>query len=76
MHGFSANKTMWMIMSRHLPKSWRLVMLDMPGHGESGFQPNGDYSAEGMTAKLDEVQSNFLLYRVAVSPGTWSIEAG
>lgn len=53
-HGFSANKTMWIIMSKYLPKTWRLVMVDMPGHGESSFNPGGDYSSQGMAAKLDE----------------------
>lgn len=55
-HGFSANKTMWIVMSKHLPKSWRLVMVDMPGHGESGFQPKGDYSSRGMAVKLNRVR--------------------
>ena len=40
-HGFSANKTMWMIVSKHMPREWRLVMLDMPGHGESSFDAEG-----------------------------------
>lgn len=43
-------------MSKYLPKSWRLVMLDMPGHGESGFQPEGDYTARGMAVKLNRVR--------------------
>lgn len=31
-------------------------MLDMPGHGESGFDPKGDYTAHGMADKLDQVR--------------------
>lgn len=55
-HGFSANKTMWMVMSKYLPKSWRLVMVDMPGHGDSTFLRNSDYSSNGMADKLDQVR--------------------
>ena len=55
LHGFTANKTMWMVMSKYLPKEWRIVMLDMPGHGESSFKPNNDYSALGLAEKIHSV---------------------
>ena len=55
LHGFTANKTMWMIMSKYLPKEWRIVMLDMPGHGESTFKPNNDYSPLGLAEKIHSV---------------------
>ena len=56
LHGFTANKTMWMFMSKYLPKEWRIVMLDMPGHGESSFKPNNDYSALGLAEKIHSVR--------------------
>ena len=56
MHGFSANKTMWIVMSKYLPLDWRLVMLDMPGHGESSFKSGSDYTPRGMSDKLNEVR--------------------
>lgn len=55
LHGFTGNKTMWMIVSRFLPKSWRIVVLDMPGHGESSFAPNCNYSTLGLTQKIHDV---------------------
>lgn len=55
LHGFTANKTMWMVMSKYLPKDWRIIMLDMPGHGESSFKPNNDYSALGLAEKIHSV---------------------
>ncbi len=73
-HGFSANKTMWMIMSKHLPKEWHLVMVDMPGHGESGFNPNGDYSSYGLADKLNEVRPYYhgdLLIIYGYRVGRW-----
>ena len=55
LHGFTANKTMWMFMAKYLPKEWRIVMLDMPGHGESSFKPKDDYSALGLAEKIHSV---------------------
>ena len=55
-HGFSANKTTWMVMSKCLPPDWRLVMVDMPGHGESSFKSGSDYTSRGMSDKLNEVR--------------------
>ena len=55
LHGFTADKTMWMMTVRYLPKEWRIVLLDLPGHGDSSFVQNGDYSPIGMATKLDEV---------------------
>lgn len=58
LHGFTANKTMWMIMSNYLPKEWRIVMLDLPGHGDSSFKPNNDYSALGLANKVHSVSKD------------------
>ena len=55
LHGFTANKTMWMVVSKFLPKDWRIVVLDLPGHGESSFTHDGNYSAFGLAQKLHEV---------------------
>lgn len=60
LHGFTANKTMWMVMSKYLPKEWRIVMLDMPGHGESSFKPNDDYSALGLAKKIHSVRESVI----------------
>ena len=42
-------------MVKYLPKEWRLVLVDLPGHGETTFEPNAGYCATGLTAKLHEV---------------------
>ena len=55
LHGFTVNKTMWMVVSKFLPKDWRIVVLDLPGHGESSFTSDGNYSAFGLARKLHDV---------------------
>ena len=42
-------------MIQSLPKEWRIVVLDMPGHGESGYDPDHDYSPHGMAEKIHTV---------------------
>ncbi len=59
LHGFSANKIMWMPIASYFPPEWRIVMVDLPGHGESGFLPGGNYAAKGMARKLHDVSLQF-----------------
>ena len=55
LHGFTADKSMWTVTVRYLPKEWWIIILDLPGHGDTSFVQNGDYSPIGMVTKLDEV---------------------
>lgn len=34
-HGFGANKENWLLFARYLPETWRVVAVDLPGHGDS-----------------------------------------
>jgi len=43
-------------MAPHFPSEWRIVMVDMPGHGESSFISGDDYSSKGMARKLHDVR--------------------
>ena len=52
LHGFTSNKESWVRVTQNLPKSWRIIVLDMPGHGESSFDPKLDYSMFGMAEKV------------------------
>lgn len=55
LHGFTSNKESWVRVTQNLPTSWRIVVLDMPGHGESSFDPKLDYSPYGMVEKVHMV---------------------
>ena len=54
-HGFTSNKLSWFVFFKLLPKTWRLIALDLPGHGLSEFNENVDYSAPGMDKILHKV---------------------
>ena len=43
-HGITSQKVGWIPLLRQLPSSWRLVALDLPGHGESDFSEDLTYN--------------------------------
>ena len=55
LHGFTSNKESWVRVTQNLPNSWRILVLDMPGHGESSFDSKLDYSPFGMVEKIHMV---------------------
>ena len=54
-HGFTSNKLAWIRTIWALPKSWRVVVLDLPGHGDSGFRDDLSYSTSDLMKLLHEV---------------------
>lgn len=47
-HGSNASLFTWEPWVKRLAGRFRVVTIDMPGHGLTGAVPNGDYSDEGM----------------------------
>ena len=43
LHGFAANKDTWLRFVRGLPRHYRIISFDLPGHGDSGFSADYDY---------------------------------
>lgn len=57
LHGYTGNKVQWLGMVRYLPKEWRLIVVDLPGHGESSFHLSEKlkYDSFGFAEKIHEV---------------------
>jgi pimeloyl-ACP methyl ester carboxylesterase len=57
LHGFAANKDSWIRFVRYLPETYRVVVLDMPGHGDNKLDMNRtydiDYVTNGVTNIID-----------------------
>lgn len=53
-HGFGANKENWLGFVRHIPESFRVIALDLPGHGESALDFEGPFDVESMERRLSE----------------------
>ncbi len=51
-HGFGASKENWLGFVRHIPESFRVIALDLPGHGESALDFEGPYDVVSMERRL------------------------
>ena len=49
LHGFSADKDNWIRFVRYLPKEYRVIAIDLPGHGYTTRDWNTTYSIDYMT---------------------------
>lgn len=55
LHGSNASLHTWEPLVERLGAEYRVVTLDLPGHGLTGGTPDKDYGASGMMAAVDVV---------------------
>lgn len=55
LHGSNSSLATWEPLVKRLGSTYRIVTLDLPGHGLTGATPDQDYSADGMAAAVDVV---------------------
>lgn len=57
LHGFAADKDNWVRFARQMPKDYRIVAIDLPGHGDNSRDFNRTYDinyiAEGFTKTVE-----------------------
>ena len=51
-HGFGANKDSWNRFARYLTDSFRVIAIDLPGHGESTSSDEWKYDIESQVKRL------------------------
>ena len=61
LHGSNASLHTWEPLVARLGRDYRIVTLDLPGHGLTGATPDGDYSPAGMMAAVDVVAAELAL---------------
>lgn len=63
-HGFLGSWEGWAPLVARLPEGWRVVAVDLPGHGrelsEAGGGPTAGYTIPGVARLLGEVQERLL----------------
>lgn len=52
LHGFSAEHTVWLRCAKTLAKHYHVILLDLPGHGVTGYDASADYSIPAQTKRL------------------------
>src|SRR5579871_2671337 len=65
-HGSNDSLFTWEPWAGRLADSFRVVSIDMPGHGLTGAVPSGDYSEEAMARVVAEVANRLKLARFAI----------
>ena len=65
-HGSIASLHTWEPWVAILGMKYRVITMDMPGHGLTGAVPNNDYSRTGMVAFAHEVTQKLGLTRYAI----------
>jgi pimeloyl-ACP methyl ester carboxylesterase len=64
LHGSSASLHTWESWVTRLSDDFRVITLDLPGHGLTGPVPSGDYGAPAAVAFLEEFLATLKLERV------------
>ena len=65
-HGSNASLYTWEPWAKRLSDRFRVITLDLPGHGLTGAVPNRDYTQEGMVKFIDEVAGILGLHRFVI----------
>src|SRR5215471_15840014 len=65
-HGSNASLFTWEPWVKRLSDRFRIITMDLPGHGLTGAVPDGDYTQEGMVKFIDEVASMLGLHQFAI----------
>jgi pimeloyl-ACP methyl ester carboxylesterase len=65
-HGSNASLFTWEPWVARLGGDFRIVTMDMPGHGLTGAVPDHDYSQEGMVKFVNEVADKLALRKFAL----------
>ena len=66
LHGYSAEKTVWLRFARHFTDDFNIVIPDMAGHGQTGFDSEWDYSGPAQAARLVALLDRLQIQQVHV----------
>lgn len=51
-HGYSADKDVWPRFAKHFVDDYRVIIPDLAGHGDTGFDPSWDYSVPAQATRV------------------------
>jgi pimeloyl-ACP methyl ester carboxylesterase len=55
LHGFSADKMVWLRFARHLTAQYQILIPDLAGHGDSPYQAGWDYSVPAQSRRVQQL---------------------
>ena len=66
-HGSTASLHTWEPWVKELGNTYRIVSMDLPGHGLTGATPSGDYSRDAMVEFVRDVMDALGIDRAALA---------
>tara|TARA_R110001592_G_scaffold24536_1_gene94419 strand:+ start:29175 stop:30119 length:945 start_codon:yes stop_codon:yes gene_type:complete len=66
LHGYSAEKAVWLRFARHFVNDFNVIIPDMAGHGKTGFDANWDYTGPAQAARLAALLDRLQIHQVHV----------
>ena len=66
LHGFSADKDVWARFARHFTDGHQVIVPDLAGHGETGYQPEWPYTIPAQSERLVKLLDQLGVQRVHV----------
>lgn len=66
LHGYSADKNVWLRFGRHFVDNYQVIIPDMGGHGETAFVAGGDYSIQAQSQRLEALLDTLAIERVHI----------
>ena len=67
LHGFTADRVVWMRFAKHLVRDHRVVVPELAGHGASGFTTGTGFSAPAQAARVAAVMDRLGIDRAHVA---------
>ncbi len=55
LHGYTADKDVWPRFAKQFLNDYRVIIPDLAGHGETGFNPQWDYSIAAQSARVADL---------------------
>jgi pimeloyl-ACP methyl ester carboxylesterase len=66
-HGWTCDETSWKFQVPELSKNYRVITLDLPGHGKSGSPKDGKFTVDLFARAIEAVRSEAKADRVALA---------
>lgn len=65
-HGYSADKNVWLRFARHFTDHYRVVIVDLAGHGETAYDPTLQYDAASQATRIIKAMDSLGIARTHV----------
>ncbi len=65
-HGFGGNKDNWVLLSDKMTDDFRIIIVDLPGHGESVSDPALSYTIENQARWLNEFMDSLSIKKAHI----------